>query len=293
MAEISELTGDAIRKLCGENAEAIAESLNGCFNSTHAVSVGEAVAWSADALSEAFNGPGLISTLRVGGQAMLALVPETLPIPGWWRTPDKSQASRLQTLPMEWAFNLLPPDYETDSTSTFAVENIGQAVAATSPTDGAQILPLILGEDAAADVSPRILLVWPVAEPMTLHEFDLFSAPAAPTAETGGSAEPAEAAATAAPVAEPKRIRPEELANDIRLRRLLKVPVSVTVRIAEKKVNLQNVLMLTPGALLTFNKSCESLLDLYVNNCHYGQGEAVKIGEKFGLKLTDVGVRPE
>jgi len=50
------------------------------------------------------------------------------------------------------------------------------------------------------------------------------------------------------------------------------------------------LLSLTPGALITFNKSCEDLLELCINDRYYCQGEAVKIGEKFGLKINEVGV---
>ena len=42
------------------------------------------------------------------------------------------------------------------------------------------------------------------------------------------------------------------------------------------------------GGLITFNKGCESLLDLFVNNHLYGRGEAIKVGEKFGLRITSM-----
>ncbi len=41
------------------------------------------------------------------------------------------------------------------------------------------------------------------------------------------------------------------------------------------------------------SKSCEALLDLYVNNARYCRGEAVKIGENFGLKINEVGTTEE
>ena len=68
------------------------------------------------------------------------------------------------------------------------------------------------------------------------------------------------------------------------------VPVTVSVRLAERKMSLGAVVALGPGSLVTFNKSCEDLLDLYVNNFRYCRGEAVKIGENFGLKIDEVGV---
>jgi flagellar motor switch protein FliN/FliY len=77
-----------------------------------------------------------------------------------------------------------------------------------------------------------------------------------------------------------------------RLKLLRGLPVSIIVRLAEKKIEMGQLLALSPGAMITFNKSCEDLLDLYVNNHLYCRGEAVKIGEKFGLKINQVGVVP-
>jgi flagellar motor switch protein FliN/FliY len=70
--------------------------------------------------------------------------------------------------------------------------------------------------------------------------------------------------------------------------RLMKLPVPVSVHLAERKIELSQLLSLAPGTLLTFEKSCEDLLDLYVNNQIYARGEAVKIGEKFGLKINEL-----
>lgn len=76
--------------------------------------------------------------------------------------------------------------------------------------------------------------------------------------------------------------------------RLMKLPVSVAVHLAERKIDLSQLLSMAPGTLLTFDKSCEELLDLYVNNRIYARGEAVKIGEKFGLKINEMGdLKPE
>jgi flagellar motor switch protein FliN/FliY len=85
-------------------------------------------------------------------------------------------------------------------------------------------------------------------------------------------------------------LTPDERRERIRL--LQRLPVTVSVRLAEKKVEMTALLGLTPGTLITFNKSCEDLLDLYVNNQLYCRGEAVKIGEKFGLKINEVGAKP-
>ena len=74
-----------------------------------------------------------------------------------------------------------------------------------------------------------------------------------------------------------------------RLGRVVRLPISVIVTLAEKKIELGQLREIGPGAILSFEKSCEDLLDLYVNNRLYCRGEAVKIGEKFGLKINEVG----
>lgn len=71
--------------------------------------------------------------------------------------------------------------------------------------------------------------------------------------------------------------------------RLMKLPVPVAVHLAERKIDLSQLLGMAPGTLLSFDKSCEDLLDLYVGNQIFARGEAVKIGEKFGLKINEMG----
>jgi flagellar motor switch protein FliN/FliY len=101
---------------------------------------------------------------------------------------------------------------------------------------------------------------------------------------------------TVAPVVDDARSAADALAAarsaDAALRalRILQVPVTVSVRLAERKMSLGSVVGLVPGSLVTFTKSCEDLLDLYINNHRYCQGEAVKIGESFGLKVSKVAV---
>jgi flagellar motor switch protein FliN/FliY len=74
-----------------------------------------------------------------------------------------------------------------------------------------------------------------------------------------------------------------------RVSRLLNLPVKCVAKLAEKKIEVGQLLSLGPGAIVTFEKSCEDQIDFYVNNKLYCRGEAVKIGEKFGLKINEVG----
>lgn len=73
--------------------------------------------------------------------------------------------------------------------------------------------------------------------------------------------------------------------------RLAAIPVPVAVRLAEKRVPLAAIRALVPGSLITFEKGCEEPLELYVSDAArrpHAVGEAVKVGERFGLKVTAV-----
>lgn len=72
--------------------------------------------------------------------------------------------------------------------------------------------------------------------------------------------------------------------------RMRHLPVVISVRLAARQITLSQLLSMTPGSLLIFDKSHEDWLDLYVNNVLLGRGEAVKIGEKFGLRIMELGV---
>ncbi|QEG42003.1 Flagellar motor switch protein FliN [Roseimaritima ulvae] len=70
----------------------------------------------------------------------------------------------------------------------------------------------------------------------------------------------------------------------------LKAPVSVTL--ARKRVALSGVLDIVPGTMLTFEKTCDELLELEVGGHPIATGEAVKVGDKFGLRIRTLG-RPQ
>lgn len=73
------------------------------------------------------------------------------------------------------------------------------------------------------------------------------------------------------------------------LKRILQIEVPIIVRLAEKKLALEEVLQLSPGGIVEFEKTVEEDLDLMINNKCIGTGVAVKVGENFGLRITRVG----
>jgi flagellar motor switch protein FliN/FliY len=73
------------------------------------------------------------------------------------------------------------------------------------------------------------------------------------------------------------------------LQRILRLQVPVIVRLAERKLNMSEVLRLGVGAIIEFAKSSDEPLELLVNNKPVALGVTVKVGENFGLKLTQIG----
>jgi len=71
-------------------------------------------------------------------------------------------------------------------------------------------------------------------------------------------------------------------------RSLLRISVPVTVTLAEKKQPLGRIIELGPGSIIQFDKSCEQMLDLSAAGRKIAVGEAVKVGDKFGLRITSI-----
>lgn len=71
--------------------------------------------------------------------------------------------------------------------------------------------------------------------------------------------------------------------------RILKIEVPVVVRVGERQMRMSEVLGLVPGSIIELNKRAEDELDLLINNKQIGSGNAVKVGENFGLRVTYIG----
>ncbi len=71
-------------------------------------------------------------------------------------------------------------------------------------------------------------------------------------------------------------------------RSLLKVEVPVTVTLAAKKQPVSKIVELVPGSIIQFDKPCDEMLELEVAGQPVAQGECVKVGDKFGLRITSM-----
>ncbi len=69
---------------------------------------------------------------------------------------------------------------------------------------------------------------------------------------------------------------------------LYDVPLQVSVEVGRSKILLKDLLEMGPGQVIELDKMADEPLDLYVNSRLIARGKAVMVGDKFGIKLTDV-----
>lgn len=74
---------------------------------------------------------------------------------------------------------------------------------------------------------------------------------------------------------------------------VMDVPVELTIELGRKHVKISDVLRLGPGSVLELDKANGEPLDVYVNNRLVARGEAVVVGERYGIRLTEVLVGDE
>lgn len=69
---------------------------------------------------------------------------------------------------------------------------------------------------------------------------------------------------------------------------LYDVPLQVSVEVGRSRILLRDLLRMGEGYVIELDKMAGEPLDLYVNSRLIARGEAVMVGEKFGIRLTEV-----
>jgi len=72
------------------------------------------------------------------------------------------------------------------------------------------------------------------------------------------------------------------------LQRLLAIEVPVIVQLGARRLTVGEVMRFSVGAIIEFNKAADEELDLLANNKPIGKGQAVKVGENFGIKISSI-----
>lgn len=78
------------------------------------------------------------------------------------------------------------------------------------------------------------------------------------------------------------------LSTDEKLRNLLSLAVPVTVILAERDMDIESILATKVGTIIEFDVPFDSDLVLYVANQTIAYGQAAKVGENFGIRITAI-----
>lgn len=304
MAEFGPDLKDAVADVCRANAEEIGAVLSRALDQTFTIEVGEPRTMEWGEWAETWKDAGLALTLDIEGQfAVLVLPHGDGLVPAWCPAPDPTGQSKLETLALELGMNVLPDEFmPLDSRAAYS-PNLADALALAS----GETLALIPWVVQAGDVSGEAALLLPIQDGLKL--FDLKAEPAAEATKPT-------AAATSGPtsdsVANPINLVGDEpdidmsvyetpherLEHELHLlppyvRSLLRVKVKVSVCLASTRTKLSRVVDIGPGSIIQFDKNCEAPLTVEVAGIEVAQGEAVKIGDKFGLRVESIVLPPE
>jgi len=281
MSELTpELAPDVVAA-CQVGAEEAAGALTRSLDAEFSMTVGEAGSYTDATAPDGFDGPGLAILMKFGDIGVTALLPESSGLlPDWYSDPDPTGESKLSTLAQELSMLLVPETLMADDFQASRVENLSEALTAAAVANDAAIVPLEL---TAGETSAQLSLIWPLAAPAGLL----------PEEEEPEAEEPVSAAPTAPPAnrgGEPGPMDFSKLPGYSRS--LLKIELPVRVVLASKKESLKDVVELASGSIIKFDKACDEMLHLYVGNQHAALGEAIKVGDKFGFRVSAM-VLPE
>jgi len=80
----------------------------------------------------------------------------------------------------------------------------------------------------------------------------------------------------------------ELISSPDELDRVMDVRVELTVELGKRRVRIAEVIDFGPGSVIEFPKSADEPLDILVNDQLVARGEAVVIGERYGIRITEV-----
>lgn len=84
---------------------------------------------------------------------------------------------------------------------------------------------------------------------------------------------------------------PDALAQDSAAQNLelvMDIPVTLSMELGRTRMSIQELLQLNSGSVVELQRMADEPMDVLVNGTLVAHGEAVVIGEKFGVRLTDV-----
>lgn len=76
--------------------------------------------------------------------------------------------------------------------------------------------------------------------------------------------------------------------NAERFDMVMDIPVEISVEVGSRKMLLAEVVRLGPGAIVELGKASGEPLDVLANGHLIARGEAVVVGERYGVRIMDI-----
>lgn len=269
------------------------------------ITAGQSGAFDFLTLPVEYKAPGLLLLPCFEGKAAGILIPKSTGlVPDWCDAPDATGQSKLTTLAQEWGMSFFPDDFFPDDFHASVVPNLGSALFAGKIGDLAGYITLEIKKGSGETVDA--LFVWPLEDPQAALDTTNDVDPGTNTVESPGKppagSELEAALGTRGQQAfrngfvpfgshdlyssDDKHVTVDDLPGYAKS--LLKVKIPVAAVLARGKRPIKMILELGVGSVVQFDKSFDSFLDLQVGQMNVGTGEAVKVGDKFGIRIHSI-----
>jgi flagellar motor switch protein FliN len=286
MAVLAPESLDEVLAACHTGLNQAAAALHRAFGDRFQVQVGHSGPLDLAHIPSEMESAGLVMVLAAGQEAVLLIVPEFGNLlPEWCQSPDEAQTARLTELGQELGSLWLTPLAAIERVTSRYVPSIAEAVLRGATAPGAAHLRLHVSNSSRQQAELSVL--WPALRPNDVLNTAL-PTPKEPASNVRIPGAAASANQTKRPqtAAGPASLAPDKIELPSYARSLLHIQVPVAVTLAAQKLPVGRIVELGTGALLQFEKSCEDMLELEVNGHRIAVGEAVKVGDKFGIRLS-------
>lgn len=285
-----------------QGAQEAAEAWQRAFNLAGEWTPGDTAELLAIVAQDQWNTPGLAVVLSQASGAYALLVADVAgALPPWIAAPDATGKSKLATLAQELGMVLLPEALMPTGEQTARLDNVQEALLRCEPAAGVEALALAI---RCGDVTlPAVLVGCADAAKLLTSEPAAAAKPAPPAAAPATPSPAAQTPAAATPPTSPRVIpgmprfaapaAPVDFEDGIPAlpsytRSLLKISVPVVASLASTQIPVGRILEIGPGSIIQFDQSCEQPVSLAIGEHEFAVGEAVKVGEKFGLRITSM-----
>ena len=82
-------------------------------------------------------------------------------------------------------------------------------------------------------------------------------------------------------------------APEVKLDRVLELPVQLSVELGRIKMPIRHILELGPGSIVELDRLAGEPVDVLVNGYLIAQGEVVDVNDRFGIRLTRIATPSE